>query len=275
MPNLQLSWQQGATLAAVLAVSAVLAARMGGRRSARLVPYLRESAIIAALYSLWQLAAAVSVFGTRGAFDRAHWIVRVQHDVGLPDEQSMQRLILQHPLIEQACNLYYASMHFGALGIFLVWLFIRHRDRYPMVRAVLVLLTAISLLIQLIPVAPPRLLPDLGFVDTAARFGQSVYQISGVTVDTLSAMPSVHVGWSLLIAWAVISTSPSRYRWWVLAHPIVTLFVVVATANHFWADGIVSALLLALSIVAVQAGYRVIRPNKAPVSAQIAEPAYP
>ncbi|HEY2043811.1 MAG TPA: phosphatase PAP2 family protein [Jatrophihabitans sp.] len=274
MPNLQLDWQQGAALAAVLAASAVLACRTGTRRSARLAPYLREAAIIAALYSLWQLAAAVSVFGTHGAFDRAHWLVRVQRRLGLPDEQTMQGLIIHHPLIEQACNLYYASMHFGALGIFLAWLFIRHRDRYPMVRAVLILLTAICLLVQLIPVAPPRLLPDLGFVDTAARYGQSVYQISGITVDSLSAMPSVHVGWALLVAWAVISVSTSRYRWWVLAHPIVTVFVVVATANHFWADGIVAALLLVLSILVVQAGYRVIRRSSVLVSEQIVEPAY-
>ena len=64
-------------------------------------------------------------------------------------------------------------------------------------------------------------------------------------------MPSVHVGWSLLVAWAVITISPSRHRWWILAHPVLTVFVVVATANHFWLDGIVAALLLVVSILVV------------------------
>jgi hypothetical protein len=97
-------------------------------------------------------------------------------------------------------------------------------------------------------VAPPRLLPQLGFVDTAAQYGESVYAISTITVDQLSAMPSVHVAWALLVGWAAIGISASRYRWWVLAHPALTIFVVVATANHFWLDGIVAALLLAGSI---------------------------
>ena len=118
----------------------------------------------------------------------------------------------------------------------------------------LVLLTAGWLAIQLIPVAPPRLLPQLGYVDTAARYGQSVYNISGISVDQLSAMPSVHVGWALLVGWAVITVSRSRYRWWVLIHPALTVFVVVATANHFWLDGIVAAGLLVAAIAAGPAG---------------------
>ncbi len=137
-------------------------------------------------------------------------------------------------------------MHFAALGVLLLWLFARHRRRYPEVRTVLVLLTAGSLLIQLVPVAPPRLLP--GYVDTATRYGQSVYGVAGLSVDQLGAMPSVHVGWALLVGWAVVRVSPSRYRWWVLAHPVLTVFVVVATANHFWLDGIVAAALLASGI---------------------------
>ena len=73
-------------------------------------------------------------------------------------------------------------------------------------------------------------------------------------------MPSVHVGWALLVGWAVIEVSPSRYRWWVLIHPALTIFVVVATANHFWLDGIVAALLLAASIGLVRLSDRLRRP---------------
>ncbi len=248
MQNLQLGWQPATVLSAgLLAGSLVLPGRSASRLG-RLRPYLRESAIVAALYSLWQLAASASVLDGGGAFDRARWIVRVEADWGLPREASVQRLIGGHPLLVQSANWYYAVMHFSALGAVLLWLFIRHRDRYPEVRNVLVLLTASALLIELVPVAPPRLLPQLGFVDTAARYGQSVYNISGISVDQLSAMPSVHVGWALLVAWAVLSVSTARYRWWVLAHPALTVFVVIATANHFWLDGIVAAVLLGSSI---------------------------
>ena len=252
MQNLQLNWEQGAALG--LALIGIRAATKGIEWTplARIRPYLLESAIIAGLYALWQLAASQSVLGTAGAFDRARWIERSQRDWGLPSERSLQKFVLGHPLVAQACNWFYASAHFTALGALLVWLFVRHRDRYPRVRTVLVLLTASCLLIQLIPVAPPRLLPSLGFIDVAEQYGQSVYGIGGITVDQLGAMPSVHVGWALLIGWAVITASPSRWRWVVLAHPLITIFVVAATGNHFWLDGIVAGALLAISVGVVE-----------------------
>jgi PAP2 superfamily len=245
--TLQLGWQPALALSAVLAAGAVGAPAVSTRVGPAARPYLRESALVALLYGLWQLAATASVGHGQGAFDRAHWIARFERG-WLPSERSTQRLLVHHELLTRSANWYYAAMHFTGLGLLLLWLFARHRDRYPGVRNVLVLVTGLSLLIQLIPVAPPRLLPELGYVDTAARYGESVYAISAITVDQLSAMPSVHVAWALLVAWAAIGISTSRYRWWVLAHPALTIFVVVATANHFWLDGIVAGLLLAGSI---------------------------
>jgi hypothetical protein len=57
-------------------------------------------------------------------------------------------------------------------------------------------------------------------------------------------MPSLHVGWALLIAVALIASSRNRWRWLWLLHPMITLLVVVATANHFWLDGIAGGLLV-------------------------------
>ena len=256
MPNIALSWQQAAILAAVLIALGVAARAANHPRLAALAPFARESGYVAGLYALWQLAASVSVLGGSGAFVRARWIVRAERDWHLPSELDAQHLIVPHPLLAQACNLYYATMHFAALGILLLWLFVRHRDRYPEVRTTIVLLTASCLLIQLIPVAPPRLLPAFGFVDTAEQYGQSVYTaLQAVGPDQLSAMPSVHVGWAVLVGVSVVLISTNRWRWLALAHPAITIFVVAATANHFWLDGIVAVALLGLA-VAAQRGWR-------------------
>ncbi|MDT4935291.1 MAG: hypothetical protein QOK11_3183 [Pseudonocardiales bacterium] len=271
MHNIALTWQQAAALAAVLLAVAGGMYASAAPRARSIVPYAREAGVISALYALWQLAGTLSVLGTSRAFERADWIVRVEHDWHLPSEASVQRLVDAHPLIVQGCNLYYASMHFGALFVFLPWLFLRHREHYARVRLSLVLVTLVCLLVQLIPVAPPRLLP--GFVDTAQRYGQSVYA-SGLAPDQLSAMPSVHVAWAVLIGWAVVRVSSSRWRWLALAHPILTIFVITATANHFWLDGVVAVVLLAACVWAQRGITRVLarRRNRSDAPNELSSP---
>ncbi len=255
MLNLELSWQEAATASGGLFVAAAAARRMGKPRLAPAAAVGRETATLLGLFALWQFAGSFSVMSASQALARARWIWDAERTVHMPSEAAVQRLFLPHPWLVQACNLFYASMHFAALIACLIWLFARHRRQYRHVRATVVIFTAISLLVQLIPVAPPRMLPGDGMIDTAVEYGQSVYgKVAGFNPDQLSAMPSVHVGWALLVALAVVHVSGSRWRWLVLAYPVVTTVVVVATANHFWLDGAVAALLLALTLLVQRAG---------------------
>ncbi len=245
-----LTWEQAALLAvALLGVGVVMRANP---RAAALAPFAVESGFIAALYALWQLVGSLAA-GTSGAYQRAAWIVRIERDWHLPSEVRAQDLVIGHPLLAQACNIYYATMHFTALFALLLWLFVRHRDHYASVRTTIVLLTGACLLIQFVPVAPPRLLAGYGFFDVAARYGQSVYAAFGVGADQLSAMPSVHVGWAVLIAFAAVTISRSPWRWLVMLHPLLTIFVVAATGNHFWLDGIAAIVVLGLALAAQRA----------------------
>jgi PAP2 superfamily len=245
-----LTWAQAALLAGLL-LGLGMSLRVHAR-TARLAPFAVESAFIAGLYALWQLVGSLALDAS-GAYQRAAWIVRVERDSHLPSEVRVQHLISGHPLLTELCNIYYATMHFAALFALLLWLFIWHRARYPSVRATVILLTAACLVIQFVPVAPPRLLHSYGFVDTAQEYGQSVYAAFGSGADQLSAMPSVHVGWAMLVAFAAVTISRSRWRWLVTLHPLLTIFVVAATANHFWLDGIVAIALLWLAIAAQRA----------------------
>ena len=253
-----LSWQY-ALVAAVGLAAATAAIRLG--RPARRWPghagawrlwggVTLESALLFGLYALWQFAGSFTLAGTSGALPRARWLWDAERWLRLPSETALQRPLLPHPLLVQACNLYYDILHFPLLGACLIWLYARHRASYPRVRTTVALFTGISLLIQLIPVAPPRLLPLTGMVDTAVRYGQSVYAWNGgLDADEFSAMPSVHIGWAVIVAIAVITVSRSRWRWLAAAYPVVTLLVVVVTANHFWLDGIVAALLVVLVLL--------------------------
>ncbi len=215
-----------------------------------------ETGLVLALYALWQFAGSFSVMGPAGALARARWIWRFERAVHLPSEAALQRVFLPHPLLIEFFNLYYAILHFPVLITCLIWLFAFRRERYRRTRTTLAIFTAACLLVQLIPVAPPRMLPLAGMTDTAVRYHQSVYaSTSGFDPDQLSAMPSVHVGWALLVAIAVIGAARTRWRWLILAYPAMTTLAVVVTANHFWLDAIVAALLLA-AVLAAEAAVR-------------------
>jgi hypothetical protein len=247
-----LSWQYALSIAGGLAVVALAARALRGRR----IGVVAEAALLFGLYGLWQFAASFTVMSQAGAMGRARWLWHAERVAHLPSEASVQRIFLPHPALVQAFDLYYDILHFPMLGACLVWLYVRHRDRYPAIRNTVALFTGASLLIQLIPVAPPRLLAGTGLVDTAARYGQSVYSWhGGFDGDQYSAMPSVHVGWALIVAVAVITVSRRRWRWLAAGYPALTTLVVVVTANHFWLDGIVAGLLVAL----VLAGQRLAR----------------
>jgi uncharacterized membrane protein len=243
-----LSWQAAAVVAIVLGALGVLTRpdRPGWRGAAAVA---REAALVFGLYGLWQLAGTLSVMHLDGAMGRGRWLWSAERFLPLPRELTVQRWALPHPLVVQASNVYYLAVHGPALIAFLLWLFFRHRERYARWRNTIAITTGVCLALQLIPVAPPRLLPGIGFIDTGHLYHQSVYtSIGSGMADQLSAMPSVHVAWAVLIALAVIRTSSSRHRWWVLAHPIATAIAVTVTANHFYLDGVVAVAIMVLAM---------------------------
>jgi len=215
---------------------------------------VREAGLVAGLFVLWKVASSFSLMHESGAFSRGRWIWNLERTLRLPNEASVQAPVLAHPVVVQALNVFYLAAHIGGMAVFLPWLFFSHREHYRRWRNVVVAFTGLSLLIQFVSVAPPRLLPKFGLVDTAARYHQSAYQDLGPgLVGQLSSMPSIHVGWAVIIALAVIASCHSRWRWLIVAHPLVTTYAVIATANHFWLDAVAAAGLVGL----VLAGFHI------------------
>ncbi len=220
--------------------------------SRHVAPVAAEFALIAALYSLWRLARMLPIASTHGAIQRAHDIASFQDALHLPSELTLQRFVMEHERLADLTTWYYASVHVPALLAFLVWLFFRHRDKYPHWRNGLALVTACCLWIRFIRVAPPRFLPDLGYVDLSHHFGPSVYSADPTTgvSDQFAAMPSIHVAWAAVVSFGIVACSTSRWRWIFLLHVVLTMLVVSATGNHWWLDGIVAIGLLAGSLAA-------------------------
>lgn len=208
-----------------------------------------ELGLISFLYMLWRLAMRLPLDKPTGAIERARQINRLQHFLHFPSELSLQHFVLRFEWLARSTNFYYAVFHVPAMIAFLLWLFLRHRNVYPHWRSALAMLTAACLVIRYIRVAPPRFLPDLGYVDLATRFGLSVYGPVGTGVsDQFAAMPSIHVGWAAIVSLGIIYASSSKWRWVFAMHLVFTVLAVSATGNHWWLDGVAAIALLSLAL---------------------------
>src|SRR5262245_19203300 len=201
------------------------------------------------------------------AFHNAIQVWDFERWLRIPSEQAFQSTLLHAwPWGVEAANSYYATAHFPVTLAFLVWMFIRRPDYYLWIRRTLVILTSAALVGHLaFPLAPPRMLPQLGFVDTGILYNLSVYGAHGANsiANQYAAMPSLHVAWAALVAVGLIVSTNVWWRWFWLIHPAITLAVVVVTANHYWLDGIIGLILLAIALaVTVRA-----RPEPASVDA--------
>ena len=216
---------------------------------------LLELVVIAVMFGAYKLGRIAAAKHVGTAFDNAYVVWDLERLLRLPDELSVQGLMLHNTVVTKSANIYYAAVHFPATALFLIWLYLRRPGDYLWVRRTLALLTASGLLVHLaIPVAPPRMLAPLGFVDTAAVYGPAVYgpPNRNTLADQYAAMPSLHIGWAVMVTIGIIATTRTRWRWLAVLHPVATTLVVIGTANHFWLDGMVALSLLAASLIVVR-----------------------
>jgi PAP2 superfamily len=236
------------TLSAVMLAICVLAHAFDNRVARFTAAASFEIAFVCGLFALWQIANRMTRGHTSGGLARGRAVYHWERVIHLPTERSAQQLIIGHHTIVRAANYYYDTAHLTLMVVFLVWLWLRHRDRYPFIRNMIAVFTGISLLIQMVAVAPPRLIGGTGLIDTAAVYGQSVYSTAASNIaDQYAAMPSIHVGWAMLISYAIVTVNKSRWRWLGVLYGPLTFFVVVATANHYWLDGVAACALLVVA----------------------------
>ncbi len=228
-------------------VQGTLASWWRSRYGARL---LFEVGICGALLVIYRSIRMVNKTDLRTAFANASDIIRLEEWLGMPFEDDLQQWLLAHPTLIKLLNHYYIWFHFPAAIGLLVWLYFRHQDRYSVVRNLMAFVTFSALIIHLLyPLAPPRMMS--GFVDTMREFGPSIYPKNALdgAANQIAAMPSLHFGWAMIEALAVIWVLNSRWRWLILIHPALMTLSIIATANHWWIDAAAAAALIVAGIV--------------------------
>jgi hypothetical protein len=211
------------------------------------------------------------------AFHHAEAVIQVQRNMGLYFENRLQDWYLGLPLdgLIRVWNIYYGVLHFVVAAAALVILFRKAPERYRVWRNTLAFTTMLALVgFASFSLMPPRLLDDpgiyggcqvyaditpdaleadgvdtgeapcdeFGYVDTVAEFGgwasfgsEEMAKVS----NQYAAMPSMHIGWSTWCAFVLAPLARRRWlRWLAISYPVLTLFDIIVTGNHYWIDGL-------------------------------------
>jgi hypothetical protein len=212
------------------------------------------------------------------AFHHGEAIIQLQRNIGLYFEDALQQWYLDLPFdgFIRFWNIYYGVFHFVVAAFALIWLFRLAPERYRVWRNTLAFTTLLALIgFASFSLMPPRLMDDpgiyggcqvyesttpeqleargvetagdppcdrFGFVDTVAVYGGwasfGSEEMAAVS-NQYAAMPSMHIGWSTWCALVLAPLLRRRWaRWLAIAYPVLTLFCIIVTGNHYWIDGL-------------------------------------
>lgn len=201
------------------------------------------------------LPAVLLYFAVRGLVDareadavrNAGRVIDLERALGLLREERLQGWVLQSGWLVDLMNWVYIWGHWPVLAATALWLMLRHPREYPVYRNALLISGAVGMAVfALFPVAPPRLMPDMAFVDTVTQQSQAyrVLQPASLT-NPLAAVPSFHFGWNLLMGIAIARLASVRLaRWFGTLMPVAMLLAIVLTANHYILDAVIGGALV-------------------------------
>ena len=217
---------------------------------------LVELALWASLYPLY-LAVRGSTIGDAGtAAANAESLIDLERRLSLFHEASLQSAL---SFASHAFSAYY-MVGFGPLiGAVLIWLGLRDRSKYRELRTLLFASLALAVVFYVgFPTAPPRLVPELGIADTVGLSNHDTGSFAGIRFNPYAAMPSMHVGWSLLVG--VVGFRAARrlpLRVFFALHPLSMAVTVTATGNHYFADSVAGAAIALLTLWLLASARRV------------------
>ena len=219
------------------------------------IVWWREILIIAAVNVVYETVRNLSAGKPAKAYSNALLIIDWQRNLGIWHEQAIQQFALGFTPLIVVANYFYGSIYIIATLFTLIFLYSKFPDDYPLFRNTLMIGTLCGLIgFALFPLMPPRLLDDtlllqgtnanlwFGFIDTLVEY-PTFWSFNDPAMKTISnqfaAMPSLHCGWAF---WTFISLLPRMKSWWsktlVVLYPVLTVYVVVITANHYVLDAV-------------------------------------
>ncbi|WP_330176052.1 phosphatase PAP2 family protein [Streptomyces sp. NBC_01498] len=226
-------------------------------------------------YSVYSHIRAAATGGREAAESHAHQIVAVEEALGIDIERWVNHAVVKASWAEGFFDFYYTSFHFVVPLSILAVLYVRRPADYRWARASLAFATLLALLgFWLYPLAPPRLMPGLDYIDTVhgpQDLANPDYGAMTTITNQYAAMPSLHFGWSLWCGIVIVLLAPKLWMKLLgLLHPLFTVCAIVATANHWVLDAAGGAVVVGVgfTLTYVLSGPRRLRPAETTARAE-------
>lgn len=184
-------------------------------------------------------------------------IIQFEKSLGAFFEPSLQAIFLPSQAIIDIANQVYLNAQFSIAIGFLLWLYFFRNESYYFVRNMFVVAMGLALVgYTLFPTAPPRMFPELGFVDTINAFSGVNHDsaLAKSFINPYAAVPSMHCAFAMMIG----STGFMVCRNWFAkalwgAWPLLVAWVTIVTANHYWIDAVLGwGVALTSAVVAAR-----------------------
>jgi hypothetical protein len=208
-----------------------------------------ESLVVVALYALYEACRGLVAGDRATAVAHARWVASFEQTLHVFLEPRVQEAARSVPGLVGVLGLAYLTLHLSVTAGLLLWLHRRRPASFAFVRTTLLVASALALVGFLaFPTAPPRL-AGLGIADTVS--GRHVNLNTGLVsslYNPFAAVPSLHMGYSLVVGGAIFSYSRNRIAKAAgAAYPVLVLFMIVATGQHFLFDAAAGASLVAFA----------------------------
>ncbi|MFJ8772086.1 bifunctional glycosyltransferase 87/phosphatase PAP2 family protein [Streptomyces microflavus] len=212
---------------------------------------LLELLLIRVVYSAYAQVRLAATAGRPLAEEHGRQIHAIEQWLHIDIELWVNHTVVEITWLREFFDYYYSTFHFIVPLTILGVLYARRPADYRWARTSIGFATLLALVgFWLYPLAPPRLMPGLGFIDTVhgvQDFAKPDYGTLTTVTNQYAAMPSLHFGWSLWCGVVIVMLAP---RMWMkalgLLHPLFTIAAIVATANHWVLDAAGGALVVSL-----------------------------
>ena len=214
---------------------------------------LRQVALFAAAYVAYRLARGLVEGDAGAAFAHARDLISLERTLHLFVEPSIQAWASGSRVVMLIASWLYVNAQGSVTIAALLYLYLRHNRNFYFVRNMFMIAMAIALVGYVVfPTAPPRFMPEWGFIDTVSDFTPVNVSHASASMSALfnpyAAVPSMHVAFALMIGWPLARLArrrATRILW--LLYPFLMTFVIVVTANHFIVDALLGALTAGVS----------------------------